>query len=186
MVQKYVLTGGPGSGKSAIILELERKGYHVVRDAAEDTIHLMQSKGIEKPWENQYFEDHIYNLQAVREQHLEHLAEDEVVFIDRGVLDGMAYRQISGVGMLCKYLSRQTHLRIPYAGVFLIRNLGPTEYKKSKIRRETYGQALQIERRQFINYRDQGYDPVTVPADPLERRVKLILAKLNEKKAIPA
>lgn len=49
MVKKYVITGGPGTGKSSIILALEKKGEHIVHEAAEDFIKLQQARGIKEP-----------------------------------------------------------------------------------------------------------------------------------------
>ena len=57
MIRKFVLTGGPGSGKSSIILELERRGEYVVREAAEDVIRLEQAKGIKNPQESEMLQE---------------------------------------------------------------------------------------------------------------------------------
>ena len=43
--KKYVLSGGPGSGKSSILLGLEQLGEYIVREAAEDYIKYKQAQG---------------------------------------------------------------------------------------------------------------------------------------------
>ena len=45
-MKKYILTGGPGSGKSSILLGLEQQGETIIREAAEDYIKHQQAQGI--------------------------------------------------------------------------------------------------------------------------------------------
>jgi predicted ATPase len=44
-VKRFVLTGTPGSGKTAIIRQLEIDGFSVVEEAATDLIALTQAQG---------------------------------------------------------------------------------------------------------------------------------------------
>ena len=67
MTQKYVLTGGPGSGKSSIILALEMQEEYVIREAAEDYIRLRQAQGQPQPWTEADFQDRILDIQMQRE-----------------------------------------------------------------------------------------------------------------------
>ena len=49
-MNRYVLTGAPGAGKTAILRQLELEGFSVVEEAATDIIALWQAKGIAEPW----------------------------------------------------------------------------------------------------------------------------------------
>ena len=42
-MKRYILTGAPGSGKTAILRQLEREGFGVVDEAATDVIALEQA-----------------------------------------------------------------------------------------------------------------------------------------------
>jgi predicted ATPase len=47
-MNRYVLTGAPGAGKTAIIRQLELDGFSVVEEAATDIIALWHAKGIRR------------------------------------------------------------------------------------------------------------------------------------------
>src|SRR5579872_7271143 len=54
---RYVITGGPGVGKTSIIHYLRDHGYHVLGEAATDVIRHSLEKGIAKPWDKDYKSD---------------------------------------------------------------------------------------------------------------------------------
>lgn len=172
MVKKIVLTGGPGTGKSAILLALENKGNYIVREAAEDWIKLRQAQGQPMPWVESDFQEQILELQLVRELLIPEQAKR--AFIDRGVADGLAYatpgtktyQEILGATKIMKYDQ-----------VYLIENLGFTE--KTGVRRENNQEAIEIGNRLEQVYRSLGYNPIRIPAGPLEQRINHIIETLE-------
>jgi len=62
-MKRFVLTGMPGAGKTAIIRQLELDGYSVVEEAATDIMALEQALGITEPWAHPSFIDSIVDLQ---------------------------------------------------------------------------------------------------------------------------
>lgn len=166
MTKKYILTGGPGSGKSSILLELERRGEYIIREAAEDTIKLEQAKGNEKPWEDADFQRKILRLQIQREESIP--KEVGRAFIDRGIADGLAYTKKE------TELYREIEKEIrTYAGVFLIKNLGSTE--TNRVRREDQTAALEIERKLGQLYQTLEYRVQRIAPAPVEERAQKIL-----------
>jgi predicted ATPase len=65
-MKRYILTGAPGAGKTAILRHLELDGYGVVEEAATDIIALEQAHGVVEPWSHASFIDAIVNLQRAR------------------------------------------------------------------------------------------------------------------------
>ena len=63
MTKKYILTGGPGTGKSSLILALEQAGYATIREAAEDYIRFRQAMGQPEPWTEEDFQALLRDLQ---------------------------------------------------------------------------------------------------------------------------
>ncbi|MCX6748243.1 MAG: ATP-binding protein [Candidatus Pacearchaeota archaeon] len=174
---RYILTGGPGCGKSSVLLAAELQGGAIIREAAEDFIRLQQARGIAKPWEEADFQDKILELQLERERFADKIGLRRVL-LDRGTLDGLAYYQIQGrkpskmikVEME-KHRARKPHK--PYELVFLIENLG--DCQRTEVRREDLKEALELERLQEQNYRDFGYDVVRIPAGKVDERAREIL-----------
>ena len=56
-MRSFILTGAPGSGKTAIIRQLELDGFSVVEEAATDVIALEQARGVAEPWKQPSFID---------------------------------------------------------------------------------------------------------------------------------
>jgi len=48
-MRRFVLTGTPGAGKTAILRQLELDGFAVVEEAATDVIALQQAQGVAEP-----------------------------------------------------------------------------------------------------------------------------------------
>ncbi|MBW2998036.1 AAA family ATPase, partial [Candidatus Woesearchaeota archaeon] len=67
MVERYVLTGGPSSGKSCAAVGLELMGECVIPECAESVIRYLKAKGIDEPWKNyDNFQKDIFDLQMKR------------------------------------------------------------------------------------------------------------------------
>ena len=66
-MQRFVLTGAPGAGKTAIIRQLELDDFSIVEEAATDVIALAQAQGIPEPWTHAAFIDSITALQKQRQ-----------------------------------------------------------------------------------------------------------------------
>lgn len=168
-MKKYVLTGGPGSGKSSILLRLERLGYKIVRECAEDVIRYNQAKGNKQPWtEIQKFQDEILDLQNAREKEL----TNEPHFLDRGSLDGLAYYKLSNTEPSEK-MKKELEQKRDYDLIFLVKNLGGCE--TNEVRRENLDESLKIEQELKRIYEERGYRVEEIRGDSVEERVKEIL-----------
>ena len=173
-MKKYVLTGAPSSGKSSIILSLEyEKKQPVIREAAEDVIKLYQAKGITEPWKLNDFQDKILELQLQRENLVNKKNYDEV-FIDRGILDGLAYYQMmerKPSELIMKEMKKLEET--PYEKIFLIEMINT--YEKNLVRREQQEEAKILEQLQEKNYKAQGYEVIKIKNATVEERIKQIL-----------
>ena len=58
-VRRFIITGTPGAGKTAIIRQLELDGFSVVEEAATDVIAAAQAQGRVEPWTHPSFIDQV-------------------------------------------------------------------------------------------------------------------------------
>ncbi len=69
-MKRFILTGTPGAGKTAVVRQLELDGFSVVEEAATDIIALEHARGVAEPWKYPSFIDSIVarRFERVHEQ----------------------------------------------------------------------------------------------------------------------
>jgi predicted ATPase len=178
-MRRFIITGAPGAGKTAIIRQLELDGFSVVEEAATDVNVILQAQGTAQPWTHPSFIDVIANLQRVRQIRASY-HPDEVQFHDRSVVCTAALavwieRPFSP--FLTGEMERVKREAIYQNRVFFIRNLGfvtPTE-----VRRISFEETLRFEKVHEQIYRDFGFELVSVEPVSLAERVKIIKAAIR-------
>jgi predicted ATPase len=181
-MKRFVLTGAPGAGKTAILRQLELDGFSVVEEAATDVIALQQAQNIEEPWKYPSFIDAVVDLQKLRQ--LPASGEPGgVQFHDRSAVCTAALAAYLGhpvsEALACE-LDRIRTEAIFQKRVFFIRNLGfitPTE-----ARRISFEETLRFERIHEKTYRDFGFEIVSIePGRLLDRvaAIKSAIAKIQ-------
>jgi predicted ATPase len=83
-MRRFILTGTPGSGKTAIIRQLELDGFSLVEEAATDIMALEQAWGVAEPWTHATFVASITELERRRRRASRET--DEVEFHDPSVI----------------------------------------------------------------------------------------------------
>lgn len=178
-MRRYVLTGAPGAGKTAILRRLEHDGFGVVEEAATDLIALRQAEGIAEPWRQPGFVEDVARLQTQRLAWAAQ-APDAVQFHDRSVICTLALAEFLGVPCPNAVLREAERIRsegICERRVFFIRNLGFVE--PTSARRISLEETLRFERIHEDAYRTWGFDLVDIPPAPLAERVRTIRAALQ-------
>lgn len=173
-MRRYIITGAPGAGKTAIIRQLELDGFGVVEEAATDVIAAAQARGTAEPWTDPSFIDLITNLQRQRQIRASCQA-DETQFHDRSVVCTAALAVYLGhpiSSTLTRELERIKTEAIFQNPVLFIRNLG--FMKATEARRISFEDALRFERIHEETYRRYGFELVSVEAGNLLDRVRAI------------
>jgi predicted ATPase len=173
-VRRYILTGTPGSGKTALLRQLESAGFGVVEEAATDVIALHQALGDPEPWRSPAFIDRVVDLQRRRE--LRAVAEPgETVFFDRSPICTLALSRYASVPPSAVLLTEVERVRtgLVYERiVFFVRHQGFVQ--PTAARRITFAESLAFERIHEDVYRECGFTLVEVPAGSLPDRAALV------------
>jgi predicted ATPase len=173
-VKRFILSGAPGSGKTAILRQLELDGFVVVEEAATDMTALWQARGIAEPWTDPSFIDAIVDLQSRRELQAA-MQQGAVQFHDRSVVCTAALAKYLGYPFsrtLESAMERLVRESIFQKQVLFIRNLGfisPTE-----ARRISFEESLRFERIHEEVYRNSGFDLISIDRASFSERVAQI------------
>jgi predicted ATPase len=178
-MRRFIITGAPGSGKTAIVRQLELDGFSVVEEAATDVIAAAHAQGTDQPWTHPSFIDEVAKLQRDRQIRASY-QPDDVQFHDRCAVCTAALAVYLGhpfSPFLAGELERVKKEAIYQNQVFFIRNLGfitPTE-----ARRITFDETVRFEKIHEETYRDLGFELVSVEPGSLVERVSLINAAIR-------
>ncbi len=173
-VKRFILSGAPGSGKTAILRQLELDGFVVVEETATDVIALWQARGIPEPWTDPSFIDAIVDLQLRRELQAG-MQQGAVQSHDRSVICTAALAKYLGYPFsrsLETAMERLKRESIFERQVLFIRNLefiSPTE-----ARRISFEESLHFERIHEEIYRESGFDLISIDRASLSERVAQI------------
>jgi predicted ATPase len=178
-MHRYVLTGAPGAGKTALLRQLELAGHGVVEEAATDVIALEQAQGRPEPWTSPGFIDLVVTLQRQRQLGL--CCSAATAFFDRSPVCTLALCRFLGLApsaLLTAELDRITRDGVYERVVFLVRSQGFVT--ATAARRISFAESIAFERLHEQAYRELGFRLVEVPAGPLPDRPALVLREIKE------
>jgi len=171
---RFIVTGAPGSGKTAIIRQLALDGFSVVEEAATDVIAARHACGIIEPWKDPSFIDQITALQHDRQIRAS-IQSDRIQFHDRSPVCTAALADYLGYpvsAFLAGELERITKDAIFQKQAFFIRNLG--FITNTDARRITFEETLRFEKIHEETYRKFNFELVYIEPSSLIDRVAKI------------
>lgn len=177
----YVITSGPGAGKTAVIEALAGMGHATVREAARDVIRDQQERTHPiLPWTDNY----AFQLVCLGTQlAFEGEVRGKPRFLDRTHVDSLGYSAFWNNPV--PEVVRRAVQAHRYEKVFVLDTMPEEVYRADAERKESYSQALAIRQHVLTGYREAGYDPVIVQVFPGNRdigvklRLELILSHVR-------
>jgi predicted ATPase len=179
-LRRFIITGAPGSGKTAILRQLELDGFSVVEEAATDVITASQARGIPEPWIDPSFIDEVAELQKQRRIRAFPNQPGDIQFHDRSVVCTAALALYLGYPLspfVTTELERIKKEAIYESRVFFVRNLG--FITSTEARRISFKETLRFETIHEETYRIFGFELFTIERGDLLERVSVIKAAVR-------
>lgn len=172
-----VIIGGPGTGKTTLIDGLVQKGFCCYPEISRQVTAQAQQQGIEQLFlENPLLFSELLLEGRKKQFHDAHQEPHNIVFLDRGIPDVLAYMHYIGdsyppfFDVACK-----EHI---YTKIFI---LPPWEdiYVSDQERYENFEQAQLIHDHLVETYQNYGYELIEVPKDTVDKRILFILDQIS-------
>jgi predicted ATPase len=178
MAKRTVITGGPGTGKTALVTELEKQGHYCYHEIIRQMTLQAKKEGNQAMVNPLAFvkDPLAFNrmLLQARIAQFEDASQLQVssVFYDRGIPDVLAYMDYFEQGYDSEFTQPSQNLR--YDAVLL---LPPWEaiYQQDNERLESFDQACEIHDILESCYRQYGYEVVAIKPGTLKQRVNEVL-----------
>ena len=169
----FVLTGGPGSGKTTLIDHLTGMGYHTVPEAGRTVIRQQyRHGGVALPWKDKAAYGkrmHEYDMAAYQRA----CNVDGPVFFDRGIVDVIAYLHLEQLPLPASMRAAAWQCRY-HCPVFILPPW-PEIYRSDQERRQDLSTAIATYDAMMKTYAEYGYELVQLPRLPVAQRAAFLL-----------
>ncbi|KVM77983.1 ATPase [Burkholderia ubonensis] len=173
----FVVTGGPGSGKSTLIDALERAGFARSQEAGRGVIRdQVAVDGPALPWRDRSAFAELMLGWEMRSHHLARQARGPV-FFDRGVPDVIGYLRLSGLAVPAH--AEAAARRFRYHRRVFIAPPWPDIYTQDAERQQDFAEAVRTYDAMVECYASYGYRLIELPRASVKARVRFVLDALD-------
>ena len=169
----FVITGGPGSGKSALIEALQQFGYVTCVEAGRGIIQdQVTIGGNALPWSDPLLFAEMMLSWEMRSYHMAK-CKSGTTFFDRGVPDVLGYLRMLNLPVpghmqraadAFRY-NRRVFIMPPWREIF----------RQDHERKQEFDESIRTHDAMVATYTALGYDLVEIPRSPVEARARFVL-----------
>jgi predicted ATPase len=173
--QKYIITGAPGTGKTAIIDTLKKEGHSCAEEISRTIIiEQITNGGDALPWKNLA----AFSQQVIALRKLQHTnaPQGRTHFFDRGIIDVIAYLKHDKLAVNNEIMEMVK--QFPYNKTVFYTPIWAEIYTNDSERKEDIITAKNIENVLLTTYQSFGYNLVEVPKLTVNERIAFILSKI--------
>ena len=172
----FVLTGGPGAGKTTVLLELEKRGFRYVPEVARQIIQeQVRSGGNALPWGDRALYTRLMlekSIESYRGQ-----TSVQPLFFDRGIPDTLGYARL--IGLADEEIIRQTCSQYRYAPRVFLAPYWEEIYERDTERKQDSTEAKKTCEVIARVYEECGYEILELPKSAAKSRADFILQHLQ-------
>lgn len=169
-MNRIVISGGPGGGKTSLIEALRQRGFAVSEEVSRQLIRQqVQLQSDRVPWKNLpgfaelALEAMITNFEA---------SASAVTFFDRGIPDILAYLEVGGHSVSPHFSKAAREYR--YHSRVLLTPPWPEIYVNDDERWQSFPEAQELYRAIAKTYQQYGYECLTLPKVPIPERITFV------------
>jgi predicted ATPase len=172
-----VFTGGPASGKTAVINELKARNFFCAEEIVRKVIQTqVEVKGNLLPWVNkEAFTDLVLKLEM--SSYLQNQSKSGLVFFDRSIVDILGFFYLKQMKLTDELLSGIANFKY-HSRVFVF---PPWEdiFTNDSERKEDFNVAVSFYKEIVLAYEKSGYELIEVPFGTINERASFILSNLK-------
>ena len=173
---RFVMTGGPGAGKTTILQALAARGYRYTAESARAIIRERLARGLRPRPPLAQFGYEILQRDIARYRAMR--ATDHPVLFDRGIVDALGIldeQQAMSLGEIQAYVRS-----FPYNKVVLLMPPWEAIYRTDAERDQTFAESVRVCESLRMWYARWGYEPIEVPRTAIDQRVTFVLQTIED------
>jgi len=178
---RFVITGGPGAGKTTILDALAERGYIYAPDSARALIRKRLTSGLSPRPPLQQFANDTLEMDIAR--YRETPVTDHPIFFERGIVDalyGLYRHNALSLGEVEEYVRS-----FPYNKVVLLMPPWEEIYCTDSERDQTFSESVQVFEISRKWYARWDYETIEVPRTAIDQRVNFILQTVAHALTMP-
>ncbi|HET9824032.1 MAG TPA: AAA family ATPase, partial [Chitinophagaceae bacterium] len=166
----FVITGGPGGGKTSLLTFLASKGYDYVPEAAREIIRERLSRGLSPRPAPAAFAQQMFTKDF--DNYITNSNRTSLLFFDRSFLDSASLLYDSDLSGYEKI--KNSHLINRYNQKVFITPPWEQIYCTDSERDQTFQQSIEVYNKIYSWYAEHQYNLVVIPKATLENRAAFI------------
>lgn len=173
---RYLITGGPGIGKTALLEELKKAGFEVSHEVARRVINEnLKNDGPILPWKNRdAFDTHLIETMRIE---FSTIPPNVPVFYDGSSIDLIAWREYLN-------LDNTDYLHVIKDFQFERKIFMPEPWEKifetDEVRPFTFDEAVKIHKRITSLFLKLGYEIITLPKVSPSERAQIVIETVKD------
>ena len=167
----YIITGGPGGGKTSLLENLATHGYNFIPETARQIMKERLAKGLAPRADPSTFAQQIFELDW--KNFVSNSDLSSLLFFDRSFMDSACMLFDSDLNSYENI--RDTYMANRYNNMVFITPPWKEIYRTDDERDQSFEQSIEVYTRLAKWYKEHDYDMVILPKDTIENRTKFIL-----------